>query len=98
MRPVKPLLALALALAFATSQAAVPFWGDPKSQPVGTPPTSLAQGQWVWQPAAAPAGPIVVVVALDEAWAQRDLQVCVRQGVELSGFASALVQHLRASA
>ena len=37
-----------------------------------------------------------VVVALDEAWAQRDLQVCVRQGVELSGFASALVQHLRA--
>ncbi|NCU66133.1 LysR family transcriptional regulator [Acidovorax sp. 210-6] len=38
-----------------------------------------------------------VVVALDEAWAQRDLQVCVRQGVELSGFASALVQHLRAS-
>jgi DNA-binding transcriptional LysR family regulator len=38
-----------------------------------------------------------VVVALDEAWAQRDLQVCVRQGVELSGFANALVQHLRAS-
>ncbi|HNE71865.1 MAG TPA: LysR family transcriptional regulator [Giesbergeria sp.] len=38
-----------------------------------------------------------VVVALDEAWAQRDLQVCVRQGVALSGFASALVQHLRAS-
>ena len=38
-----------------------------------------------------------VVVALDEAWAQRVLQVCVRQGVELSGFASALVQHLRAS-
>ena len=38
-----------------------------------------------------------VVVALDEAWAQRDLQVCVRQGVELSGFASSLVQHLRAS-
>ncbi len=39
-----------------------------------------------------------VVVALDEAWAQRDLQVCVRKGVELSGFASALVEHLRASA
>ncbi|MGL6205840.1 MAG: LysR family transcriptional regulator [Giesbergeria sp.] len=38
-----------------------------------------------------------VVVALDEAGAQRDLQVCVRQGVALSGFASALVQHLRAS-
>lgn len=38
-----------------------------------------------------------VVVALDEPWAQRDLQVCVRKGVEPSGFASALVQHLRAS-
>lgn len=38
-----------------------------------------------------------VVVALDEPWAQRDLQVCVRRGAELSGFASALVQHLRAS-
>lgn len=82
MRPFKPVLALALALAFATSQAAVPFWGDPKSQPVGTPPTSLAQGQWVWQPAAAPAGPIVVVVALDE-----QLTFVYRNGV-LIGYAS----------
>lgn len=36
-----------------------------------------------------------VVVALDETWAQRDLQVCVRQGAELSGFAAALVDKLQ---
>ncbi|MEI7432182.1 MAG: LysR substrate-binding domain-containing protein, partial [Betaproteobacteria bacterium] len=38
-----------------------------------------------------------VVVAMDEPWAQRDLQVCVRQGAILSGFASALVDSLRQS-
>lgn len=39
----------------------------------------------------------VVVVEMDEPWAQRDLQICVRKGIELSGFASALVGHLRRS-
>jgi DNA-binding transcriptional LysR family regulator len=34
------------------------------------------------------------VVELDEAWAQRDLQVCVRQRAALSGFAAALVDSL----
>ena len=38
-----------------------------------------------------------VVVEMDEPWAQRDLQVCVRQGVVLSGFAAALVDSLRQS-
>jgi DNA-binding transcriptional LysR family regulator len=38
-----------------------------------------------------------VVVEMDEPWAQRDLQVCVRQGAALSGFASALVDSLRQS-
>ena len=38
-----------------------------------------------------------VVVAMDEPWAQRDLQICVRKGVEPSGFAAALVEHLRRS-
>lgn len=38
-----------------------------------------------------------VVVEMDETWAQRDLQVCVRQGASLSGFASALVDSLRQS-
>ncbi len=36
-----------------------------------------------------------VQIALDEPWAQRDLQVCVRQGAELSGFASALLAWLQ---
>jgi hypothetical protein len=34
---------------------------------------------------------------MDEAWAQRDLQVCVRQGGVLSGFAAALVEKLQQS-
>jgi DNA-binding transcriptional LysR family regulator len=38
-----------------------------------------------------------VVVEMDEAWAQRDLQVCVRQGGMLSGFAAALVEKLQQS-
>lgn len=37
-----------------------------------------------------------VAVAMDEHWAQRDLQICVRKGAALSGFAAALVAHLRA--
>ena len=35
-----------------------------------------------------------VVVELDEAWAQRDLQVCVRRRDALGGFAAALVESL----
>jgi hypothetical protein len=66
MTTLRFLTACALALAFSASQASVPFWGDPQSQPVGTPPAALADGQWVWEAEAAPAGPIVVVVALDE--------------------------------
>jgi DNA-binding transcriptional LysR family regulator len=38
-----------------------------------------------------------ILVEIDEPWAQRDLQVCVRQGAVLSGFASALVASLRQS-
>lgn len=39
-----------------------------------------------------------VAIALDEPWAQRDLQVCVRKGAELSGFASALLAWLQRAA
>ena len=38
-----------------------------------------------------------VVVEMEEPWAQSDLQVCVRQGGVLSGFAAALVDQLRQS-
>ena len=37
------------------------------------------------------------VIELAEAWAQRDLQVCLRQRAQLSGFAQALVDSLLAS-
>ncbi|WP_371324380.1 LysR family transcriptional regulator [Dechloromonas sp. ZY10] len=40
---------------------------------------------------------VPAVVELDEAWAQRDLQVCVRKRELLSGFALALVDSLLAS-
>jgi hypothetical protein len=82
MKLFSTVLALALALASTAGQASVPFWGDKQSQPVGTPPAGLAQGQWVWEPAAAPSGPIVVVVALDE-----QLTYVYRNGV-LIGYSS----------
>jgi DNA-binding transcriptional LysR family regulator len=39
-----------------------------------------------------------VVITLDEAWAQRDLQICVKKRAALSGFAAALVDDLSAKA
>lgn len=39
-------------------------------------------------------GDALAVIELDETWAQRDLQVCVRDTAQLSGFALALVRHL----
>jgi lipoprotein-anchoring transpeptidase ErfK/SrfK len=45
---------------------AVPFWGDRASMPVDVAAAQLKPGQWVWSPAEAPAGPVLVVVNLDE--------------------------------
>ena len=39
-----------------------------------------------------------VVLEMNEPWAQRDLQICTRKGMLLSGFAAALVAHLQATA
>lgn len=59
--------ALSLLLASAApSWAAIPFWGDHESRPIDTAPETLKPGQFVWNPAAAPEGPIVVIVSLDE--------------------------------
>jgi hypothetical protein len=69
MRHVALLRVAVLATLFAvpaSSLASVPFWGERSSAPIGTKPADLKDGQWVWQPAAAPEGPIVVVVSLDE--------------------------------
>lgn len=38
-----------------------------------------------------------VLLEIDEPWAERNLQVCVRNGAPLSGFAVLLVEHLRRS-
>jgi hypothetical protein len=46
--------------------ANVPFWGDRESQSIDTTATALKPGQWVWSPGAAPQGPILVVVNLDQ--------------------------------
>jgi hypothetical protein len=54
------------ALPIGTAGAAVPFWGAKASMPADTAPSALKQGQFVWDPAAAPSGPIVVVVSLPE--------------------------------
>jgi len=56
-----PLLAFLPALA-----AAVPFWGGRESLPVATPPAALKPGEFIWLASVAPAGPIVVVVTLDD--------------------------------
>src|SRR5215831_2485129 len=46
--------------------AGVPFWGDRASMPADTDPTTLRPGQFIWDGAAVDAGPIVLVVSLDE--------------------------------
>jgi DNA-binding transcriptional LysR family regulator len=56
---------------------------------IGLVPRSAVPGTGLREPP--------VVVEMDEAWAQRDLQVCVRQGGVLSGFAAALVENLQQS-
>lgn len=48
-------------------------------------------------PPSAPGAPLALI-ALDEPWAQRNLQLCVRRRERLSGFAAALVDSLEAAA
>lgn len=57
---------LLAAVCGAAVQAAVPVWGDKQSMPFETAPAVLKPGQFVWSPANAPAGPIAVIVNLDE--------------------------------
>ena len=57
---------------------AVPFWGAQESLPPETAPIALGQGEFVWNPAAAPIGPIVVLVSLGEQRAY-----VYRNGVEI---------------
>ena len=45
---------------------AVPFWGAHDSRPPETAPADLKPGEYVWNPAAAEIGPILVLVSLGE--------------------------------
>ena len=45
---------------------AVPFWGAKESRPPETAPVDLKDGEFVWNPAAAELGPILVLVSLGE--------------------------------
>ncbi len=56
---------------------------------IGMVPRSAVPGAGLREPP--------VVVEMDEPWAQRDLQICVRKGGVLSGFAAALVDSLHRS-
>jgi hypothetical protein len=59
---MKRLLALVLLLVAAPALAQ----GDAKSCPAGTDPMALNPGQFVWMPAAAPDGPVLVVISLPQ--------------------------------
>lgn len=60
------------------SSNATPFWGATESRPVETAPVDLKPGEFVWNAAAAPEGPIVVLVSLGEQRAY-----VYRNGVEI---------------
>ncbi len=66
LRKITMVAALVGGLWWGGALANVPFWGDKASQSVETPASGLKQGQWVWSPAQAPLGPILVVVNLDQ--------------------------------
>ena len=55
-----------LALVVPVTSHAVPFWGATESRPTETAPVDLKPGEFVWTAAAAPEGPIVVLVSLGE--------------------------------
>lgn len=73
----KSVLAVVAALVPLASLA-VPFWGAKESRPPETAPADLEPGEFVWNPAAADIGPILVLVSLQEQRAY-----VYRNGVEI---------------
>ena len=61
-RPVLAVLAALLPLV----AHGVPFWGAKESRPPETAPVDLRHGEFIWNPAAAELGPILVLVSLSE--------------------------------
>lgn len=66
MNMTKLLLLCGLFLVLPPALAATPFWGSTKPVPFETPPDLLKNGEFTWDPEIAPAGPIQVLVSLDE--------------------------------
>lgn len=50
----------------ASVAGAIPFWGDKASRDAATDPRTLKPGQFIWEADAVRAGPVLVVVSLDE--------------------------------
>jgi hypothetical protein len=63
---IRRLLLATIALALPLGALATPFWGAKESRPPETTPEELKPGEFVWNPAAAEDGPILVLVSLDE--------------------------------
>ncbi len=55
---------LALLLSLLVGQAHAQ--GAKQSSPIDTPPSALKPGEFIWSPEAVPAGPLVMVISLDE--------------------------------
>lgn len=55
-----------LLMLIGSAAAVVPQWGDRTSLPADADPATLRPGQFIWNAAAVGAGPVVVVVSLDE--------------------------------
>ena len=55
-----------LALQAPAPAASVPFWGATASVPIDTPIDQLKKGQFLWMGDAVTAGPVVMVVSLNE--------------------------------
>jgi L,D-transpeptidase catalytic domain len=74
---------LLLVLALAPSAQAAPFWGAKAPSPFDTPWGQLKNGEFTWAPEVAPAGPVVVLVSLDEqrAYAYRNGELIGRATV-----------------
>ena len=69
---------LGVALWLPALALATPFWGAQQSAAPMTPPKMLKPGEFVWEPGVAPAGPIVVIVSLDD-----QLAFVYRNGLEI---------------
>jgi hypothetical protein len=65
-RPRRTLFTAALFASLAGAGAAAAAQGDSQSCPVGTAAMDLKPGQFVWAPAAAPAGPVFIVISLPQ--------------------------------